>query len=118
MNATDFISRTEYDELKRKADNSEVFSFKKELRVNNNWYSIDIGGRFHISWERENNEQVYDTFSGYDYNYKRKDGEMQRGGGGGPATSILKSYDECKRQINSNLKHMPDYDELEQITLF
>lgn len=123
MNATDFISKSEYEELKAKADKQEDFNWKRELKINGSTYQITIQGMHHMSWKQGCTDRDYHIFLDELYNVKAwKRPELDQwqgmGGGGGCAFDMLDSYEKCKDEINRTLKKFPDYDELEQITLF
>lgn len=112
MNATDFISKSEYEKLKTKADNKELFQFSKKVDIGGNHYEIII--RSFINYEK-----IYHIGLDVNKNYKC---DSLTGGRSISGTCTwfddFSSYESAKKNINFFLKNCPDYDELEQITLF
>lgn len=114
MNATDFISKSEYAELCEKYKRQDELKYGADIRTKDrNWYQIQIRGYWY-------DKIKYRTYVWIDYNYKDSRGELYGNniGGGDIGEFIADDYDGFKKMLNKRLCRFPDYDELEQMTLF
>ena len=110
MNANDFITVFEYEDIKNKVENKEPFDFKKSIKVNNNKYDLGISGRWHTSWQPDCDDEVYSTFMDFDY----RGSEIGIGGSG--SSVDFESFEELREEINMRLKPFPEFEANEQLS--
>lgn len=112
MNAENFINGFDYVDIKEKADNKEPFEIERKVKEKGNSYKLKISGRYHTSWEKDCDDEVYHTFINFDY---RGPGIGYGGMGGWIEFS---DFENLKEQINQPLKRFPDYTINGQMSLF
>lgn len=114
MNATSFVNKIEYNDIKTKTDNKETYEYEKTIKANNNIYVINISGRWHRSWKPNCNDEEYHTFLNFEY----KGAQIGIGGCGGHVE--FSSYEELKNEIDFLLQKYAkdDYIENNQLSLF
>lgn len=112
MNAENFINGFDYVDIKEKSENKEPFEIERKVKENGNSYKLKISGRFHTSWEKDSNDEVYHTFINFDY----RGTDIGNGGYGG--WFEFTDYEDLKNQIDKHLKQFPDYKASGQLCLF
>lgn len=113
MNATDFINKSEYEEICKLYHKQADIDYRKSVKREMGKYDLSI----HNFWY---DGKVYKMSVWLDYNHKDSRGELYGNsiGGGDVCNFIANDYEAFKTRLNERLKKFPDYDELEQMTLF
>ena len=112
MNATDFISNAEYENICELYNNQEKIEYHKDVKRKNGKYELTI----HHFWL---DGKEYRASLWVDYNYKDSRGEGYGNCiGGGSGEFIPNDWEQFKAKLNERLKRFPDYDDTEQFSLF
>lgn len=114
MNAINFIDIYKYKEIKKKADLKEPFSYIKTIQSKKCRITVEISGRWHKSWDKDCDDEVYHTFMDFDYNGRN----IGNGGCGG--CFELSNYETIKEHIDFLLEKYANevFDANKQLSLF
>jgi hypothetical protein len=111
MNATDFITRAEFNDLRALADKQERICCEKVLK-------LPSGSKYTIAFYSGKYYGTDEYFVSIHYyrHTRRIDGGWDTDGG--TWHTDFKDYESVKEDINQILRRCPDFDETEQMTLF
>ena len=116
MNATDFITKTQYNELIQNILNGIETGYEKEIRINGNVYNLWIHKGNNFTFKE------YGWIAGFlDENFKcdtLTGGRCVQGGTLVFYDSDITCYEDFIKAFNKRLKSKPDYTEEEQLSLF